>query len=236
MMKIYGTHACTAAIQNPKRCIKNIWLSEGQMPVISKLLHKKHPKPVLTQGKDLDKRAGHDAVHQGAVMEVEPLNWPELYELEGYGSQPIVMLDQVTDPHNVGAILRSAAAFGAIAVVMQQRHSAPITGVLAKAACGALESVAVKEVVNLSMTLKELKSDGYWAAGLAGEADTTFREAKLNRNSVLVLGAEGAGLRRLVAENCDTLVKLPMSPKMESLNVSNAAAIGLYELYHSATI
>ena len=145
-----------------------------------------------------------------------------------------MILDQVTDPYNVGAILRSAAAFDALAVVMQQRHSAPINGVLAKAACGALESVAIKEVVNLSKTIKELQQDNYWTVGLSGHADMDIRAAKLNRNTALVMGAEGAGIRRLVAENCDALVKLPISEQMESLNVSNAAAVALYELYKPA--
>ena len=210
-----------------------IWVSEKQLGEVRRYVQPKHPKPQVADGKQLDKLAPRDAVHQGMVLEVEPLQWPELYELEGYGEQPVVVLDQVTDPHNVGAILRSAAAFGAIAVVMQQRHAAPITGALAKSACGALEHVAVKEVVNLSKTLKELKNDGYWAAGLAGEAQLSVRQAQLNRNTALVLGAEGAGLRRLVAEHCDVLVKLPIAEQMESLNVSNAAAIALYELYSS---
>ena len=230
-MKIYGTHACIAALGNSQRKVTSIWASEGQMAEFKSHFKPHHPKPTANNGKELDKRAGSGAVHQGIVLDVEPLSWPELYELEGYGSKPIIILDQVTDPHNVGAILRSAAAFDAIAVVMQQRHSAPISGVLAKAACGALETVAIKEVVNLSKTLKELQNDNYWTVGLAGESETDIRAAKLNANTVLVLGAEGAGIRRLVAENCDALVKLPMSSSMESLNVSNAAAISLYELY-----
>ena len=229
-MKIYGTHACFAALANPARKVTSIWASENQMAELKEHLQPHHPKPIPANGKDIDKRAGAGAVHQGLVIDVDPLVWPELYELEGYGSKPIVILDQVTDPHNVGAILRSAAAFDAIAVVMQQRNAAPISGVLAKAACGALETVAIKEVVNLSKALKELQQDNYWTVGLSGEAEGDIRAAKLNLNTVIVLGAEGAGIRRLVAENCDALVKLPISENMESLNVSNAAAIALYEL------
>ena len=230
-MKLYGTHACLAALGNSKRHVKAIWASESQMKDVASSLAPNCPKPKLAGGKEFDKLVGRDAVHQGVVIDVEPLDWPELYELDGYGSKPIVILDQVTDPHNVGAILRSAAAFDGLAVVMQQRHSAPITGVLAKAACGALESVAIKEVVNLSKTIKELQHDNYWTVGLAGGAEMDIRQAKLNRNTALVLGAEGAGIRRLGAENCDALVKLPISEQMESLNVSNAAAVALYELY-----
>lgn len=230
-MKLYGTHACFAALQNPRRFVRHIWVSEAQLGAVKPLLAKKHPQPKVVSGKEFDKIAGQGAVHQGIALEVETLSWPDYAQLDGYGTQPIVVLDQVTDPHNVGAILRSAAAFGAIAIIMQQRHSAPISAVLAKSACGALESVAVYEVVNLSKTLKELQQDGYWCAGLSGHADITIKQAKLNRNTALVMGAEGTGLRRLVAEHCDVLIKLPISEAMESLNVSNAAAIALYEIY-----
>ncbi len=144
------------------------------------------------------------------------------------------MLDQVTDPHNVGAILRSAAAFDAVAVVVTDKHAPQESGVMAKAASGAMETVPLVTVGNLSQAIEKLKKAGYWTAGFSSHAKQTLAEAKLDGKTALVLGAEGDGMRRLTSERCDFLVKLPMSDKMESLNVSNAAAVALYELYRNS--
>ena len=146
---------------------------------------------------------------------------------------PLVILDQVSDPHNVGAIMRSAAAYNAIAVIYPKDHSAPETATMAKAASGALDIVKRIQVTNLATTMRELKDAGWWFIGLEGEATTLLTDIKFSPKTVIVLGAEGKGMRRLTAESCDERARLPMGSGMESLNVSNAAAIALYQLYIS---
>ncbi len=203
-----------------------------------------------------------DAVHQGIVAECEPLPQPSLHEwlqdylptlssplpnpppsgerelplsrFSGGGTgRGIILLDQVSDPHNVGAILRSAAAFGIGAVVTLERGAAQESGTLAKSASGALEIVPLISVSNLAQAIELLKKDGYWVYGLDGEAKQTIGQVKFDTKTALILGAEGRGLRRLTAERCDMLVKIPMSGQMESLNVSNAAAVAMYEMMSS---
>jgi 23S rRNA (guanosine2251-2'-O)-methyltransferase len=170
-----------------------------------------------------------DAPHQGMVAEVMPLDDLYLADVMDAGPQGTVLfLDQVTDPHNVGAIFRSAAAFDAVAVVTQDRHAPPESGVVAKAASGALELVPWIRVVNLSRALIEAAEAGYWRIGLAGESEMLLSDALTPGRNALVLGAEGEGLRHNVGEHCDQLARLPISDRMESLNVSNAAAIALY--------
>jgi 23S rRNA (guanosine2251-2'-O)-methyltransferase len=188
----------------------------------------------------LDRRAlelllPQGAVHQGMALAAEPLPARDIDDvLDGIstasGPQIIVLLDQVSDPHNIGAILRSAAAFAARAVVMPEHGAPPVTGVLAKAASGALEAVPLLRVTNLARTLDRLKEAGFWCLGLEQGADKTLAEIDAGNRVALVLGAEGGGLRRLTRERCDLLARLPTRGEPASLNVSNAAAIALYEL------
>jgi 23S rRNA (guanosine2251-2'-O)-methyltransferase len=173
-------------------------------------------------------------VHQGIAAQLDALEEPDIEDIvratEGLESARVVVLDQVTDPHNVGAIIRSAAAFGTAAVVMPERNSPPSTGTLAKAASGAIEHVPLVRVVNLARALDRLKQAGFWCVGLDAGATTALHAADLSGKVAVVLGAEGEGLRRLTREHCDLMVRIPISRGMESLNVSNAAAIALYEL------
>ena len=179
------------------------------------------------------------AVHQGLALAVEPLAEPTLKNVlrrstTGSARHVIVLLDQVTDPHNVGAVLRSAAAFGALAVVLAARTAPPVAGALAKAASGALESMPLVRVVNLARALDELKDAGFWACGLDETAPQTLAALDLGERVALVLGSEGRGMRRLVRERCDHLARLPTRAEQPTINISNAAAVALYEFVRGA--
>lgn len=231
--RFYGRHAVTAALANPNRTIRKIW---GTREVINALELPPMLPIVYADGADMARLVPGDAPHQGIVAEVEPLDDIWLGDLLEDGLQdapantrPILVLDQVTDPHNVGAILRSAAAFDALGIVTQDRHAPPESGVIARAASGALEIMPWIRVVNLARALDEIAEAGYWRIGLDGEADGALGAALDGAARVaLVLGAEGDGLRHNSINHCDILARLPISPRMESLNVSNAAAIALY--------
>jgi 23S rRNA (guanosine2251-2'-O)-methyltransferase len=191
------------------------------------------PKDVpvtLADVADLGRLVPADAPHQGVVIEVEPLEDVWLDEIvAGAGERAVLLvLDQVTDPHNVGAILRSAAAFGAVAIITQDRHSPAESGALAKAASGALETMPWVRTVNLARALEEIAEADFWRIGLTGDADTELKEALGPKRVALVLGAEGPGLRQNTREHCDALARLPITSAVESLNVSNAAAVALY--------
>jgi 23S rRNA (guanosine2251-2'-O)-methyltransferase len=170
------------------------------------------------------------AVHQGIAMEVAPLDDPSWSELMDQPSGVIVVLDQVTDPHNVGAILRTAKALGALGVFMTERNAPPLSGVLAKAASGALELLPIWQVTNLARTLDELRENGFWTVGLDERAPKVLSKADLPPKLALIMGAEGEGLRRLTQEKCDFMTKLPTDPEFPTLNVSIATALALYEL------
>ncbi len=232
---LHGLHAVAAALRNPHRRLKRLLLTAEAEAALAERL----PPPwKLAAERVGDRTRFHtflpeDAVHQGAALLVHALASARLEDALAASPGPVLLLDQVTDPRNVGAILRSAAAFGAAAVVMQDRHAPPETGALARAASGALESVPVVREVNLSRVILLLQKRGAWVMGLAGEAPRSLAAATdglAGRRAALVLGAEDAGLRRLQRETCDELVRLPMAPGVESLNVAAAAAVALYEL------
>ena len=223
---LYGFHAVRAALLNPDRTCLELLATRNAM---QSLPERSGLACTLASANDIERSLPDGAVHQGAALRVEALPDRELQDL-GNVSGPLVVLDQVTDAQNVGAILRSCAAFGASALIQQQRHSPPVGGVLAKAASGALERVPLIRVTNLARCLDELGENGHFRIGLAEEANHLLSEAQITAPTTLVLGAEGGGLRRLTREKCDLLVRLPTDPSLPSLNVSNAAAVALYEL------
>lgn len=231
---LYGLHPVEAALRNPHRRLRRLLLTEEAEATLAARLGTRAgtPWPLAverTERARLDALVGRDAVHQGAALQADPLAPPTL-EAALARPGPVLVLDQVSDPRNVGAILRSAAAFGAAAVVVQDRNAPEETGALAKAASGALESMPLLRAVNLSRTLVALKAAGLWVVGLDAGGGVLDGAAFAERRLALVLGAEGEGLRRLTRETCDEIAGLRMPGAMESLNVSNAAAVALYEL------
>ena len=227
-VRLWGRHAVEAALRNPERVHRKLWATREGIDSLDGELPQDFPLEYADVA-DLARLVAKDAPHQGLVLECAPLEDIHLDEvLGGADAGPIVILDQVTDPHNVGAILRSAAAFGATAIVTQDRHAPPESGVVAKSASGALETVPWVRVVNLARAMDQLAEAGYWRIGLTGAADATLAEALPAGPVALVLGAEGDGMRHNIAGHCDALAKLPISNAIESLNVSNAAAIALY--------
>ncbi|WP_353200342.1 23S rRNA (guanosine(2251)-2'-O)-methyltransferase RlmB [Sandarakinorhabdus sp.] len=226
--RLYGRHAVFAALDNPERELRKLWLTPASAKTIEL------PPGLNVQygdDHDLGRLCPLDAPHQGFVLEVEPLEsaWLDeiLAQADDGDNRPIVVLDQVTDPHNVGAIMRSALAFGARALVTQDRHSPAETGVLARSASGALEQLPWVRTVNLARALGEIGEAGFWRIALDGAAEMTVEAALSTSQAALVLGSEGEGLRPLTVQNCDVVAKLPISG-VESLNVSNAAAVALY--------
>ena len=225
--RFWGKHAVAAALDNPDRKVLRAWATREASEFMQ------FPKDVqvtLAEAPDLGRLVPGDAPHQGIVIEVEPLEdaWLDDVLAEAPEHAVLLVLDQVTDPHNVGAILRSAAAFGAVGIVTQDRHSPPEGGALAKAASGALERVPWVRVVNLARALEQIGEAGFWRIGLAGEAEADLKSALGPPRVALVLGAEGAGMRQNTREHCDALARLPIADSIESLNVSNAAAVALY--------
>lgn len=225
--RLWGRHAVVAALDNPERKVLRAWATRE---AAESMQFPKDLPVTFAEAPDLGRLVPHDAPHQGVVIEVDPLEETWLDELTGGAPERavVLVLDQVTDPHNVGAILRSAAAFGAIGIVTQDRHSPPESGVVAKAASGALERVPWVRVVNLARALEEIGEAGFWRIGLTGDGDTELKEALGPPRIALVLGAEGAGLRPNTREHCDAIARLPITDAIESLNVSNAAAVALY--------
>lgn len=228
MVRLWGRHAVEAALLNPDRRHRKLWATREGVESLAGELPADFPVE-WAQGADLARLVARDAPHQGLVLECEPLEDVFLADvLEGDPARPVVVLDQVTDPHNVGAIMRSAAAFGACAIVTQDRHAPVESGTLAKSASGALEVLPWVRVVNLARALEEIAEAGYWRIGLDGAAQATLADALPTGPVALVLGAEGDGMRHNITQHCDAIAKLPINEAMESLNVSNAAAVALY--------
>lgn len=228
---LYGIHPVRAALANPLRKIKKFLLTAGAAEQIGSSLLAKVAHEIVTPDA-VARCLPAGAVHQGVALSCAPLPQRQLDEVLSttQGRRIVLVLDQVTDPHNAGAILRSAAAFGVNAVVLQDRNTPPESGVLSKSASGALDIVPIVSVVNLSRALEELGEMGFYRIAMAGDGEKTLKEAAEAKDIALVLGSEGSGIRRLVREHCDTAAFVPISDAMESLNVSNAAAIALYEL------
>jgi 23S rRNA (guanosine2251-2'-O)-methyltransferase len=227
---LYGQHAVSAALANPGRRLRRLLLTEEAQQTLTQRLAPPWPiSPEQVDRARLDHLLGRDVVHQGAALLADPLAPPSLqHALERLG--PLLVLDQLTDPRNVGAILRSAAAFGAAAVITQDRNAPEETGALAKAASGALETIPLLRAVNITRTLIALKAAGCWVVGLDAGGGALVGQALADRRIALVLGAEGEGLRRLTRETCDVIAGLATKGVMENLNVAAAAAVALYEL------
>ena len=227
--RFWGRHAVYAALDNPERRVRKLWITHD---AAREIVMPADVPTVYADVADLARLVPADAPHQGIVCEADPLEdiWlADLIEQGADDTRPLIVLDQVTDPHNVGAVLRSAAAFDALGIVTQDRHAPPESGTVARAASGALEVVPWVRVVNLARALDEIAEAQYWRIGLTGEAPTTLAGAlKGGGKTCLVLGAEGEGMRQNTEAHCDVLARLPISDKVESLNVSNAAAIALY--------
>jgi 23S rRNA (guanosine2251-2'-O)-methyltransferase len=235
---LYGLHAVRAALANPRRRLGRAVLTTRAAEALGERLLKRVETQIVEPGA-VDRLLPPGAVHQGVALEAWPLKTADLGEVldgaanRGAGAQArriVLVLDQLSDPHNVGAILRTAAAFGVSAVVVQDRHAPPQSGALAKAASGALDQVPYVEVVNIARALDQLAERGFWRIALVGDGDQSLAEAVPAGDVALVLGSEGSGVRRLVREHCEASAFIPIGKAMESLNVSNAAAIALYEL------
>jgi len=230
---LYGIHSVEAALHNSERTIYRIIATEATAKTLLPYCNNRNITPVIASPSEIVALLPTGAVHQGIAAEVKFLPATSLEEYlfqTRDAKKPLLVLDQVTDPHNVGAMLRSAAAFGAGAVITTKDNAPTESATMAKASSGGIEIVPFIHVTNLVQALKALKTAGYWCIGLDGEAKQTLKQTKLGNDTAFILGGEGQGLRRLTLEHCDMIVKLPISSQMESLNVSNAAAIALYEL------
>lgn len=236
-LNLFGFHAVQAAWLNPKRHVHALYMTEaaarefeGRLP---KELQNKRPASTVVAKEDIDRSLPPGTVHQGIALSCQPLEEISVQDLiikaKDKQNSVLLILDQVTDPHNIGAILRSACAFGADGMILQSRHAPEADGILAKTACGALEHVPIAYETNLSRTMELLQDKGYFIFGL-DERGEDIGTANLSGKSVLVLGAEGPGMRPNIKEHCDSLIRLPMQGPMPSINVSNAAAVALYAI------
>lgn len=230
---LYGTHAVEAALANPNRRVEHLWVTEKTEKLVQKSAASDSIPCEIVDGGEIGSKAPEGAVHQSIIARVEPLEdlaFEDICET----AQRVVLLDQVTDPHNVGAIFRSAAVFGFEALITTERNSPAPYGVLAKSASGAVEHVPYLRVTNLARAIEMLQAHNFTVIGLDGDANNTIAELDTSGKTALVMGAEGDGLRRLTREKCDFLGKLPASGPLRSLNVSNAAAVAFYEVARSS--
>jgi len=237
---MYGRHAVLAALANPRRKVDAVWCTEEGLAAAQAALAGRPEDsaaaaaaPIPATKGEIDARLPEGSVHQGILARVAPLPDTTLEDLldatAGLDRTLVMILDQVTDPQNVGAILRSTAAFGGRALILPDRNAPPVTASLAKTASGAVDAVPIVRVTNLARALESLKQAGFWCTGLAEEGAVTLDQAALDGKAALVMGAEGSGLRRLTRETCDQLARLPTVPPIGSLNVSAAAAVALYQ-------
>ena len=231
---LFGIHAVRDALANPMRERLRLVVTKNASDRLAEDIASSGMEAEISDPRKFAAPIDPQSVHQGAALEVKPLDWGSLSDICAPRGQParVILLDRVTDPHNVGAILRSAEVFGARAVIAPHRHSAPETGALAKTASGALERQPYLRVKNLATTMEALREMGYSLIGLDGEAEVSLRQAvsELEKPVALVLGAEGPGLREKTKDTCDTLARIDASASFGSLNVSNAAAVSLYEV------
>lgn len=231
---LWGTHAVREAWLNPERKIRGLYITEQSLKSFEDIIDRRKTPPSMIDKKDLDKLLPPGAVHQGIALHSEPL--PEVFiqdliiRTKDKENALLVILDQVTDPHNVGAIMRSACVFGADGLIMQRKHSPELTGVLAKTACGGVEHVPAAYEINIADTIDKLKDNSFFVLGLDERGEQNIGDIRKGGKMAIVLGAEGKGLRPKVAEHCDQLVQLPTEGAIASLNVSNAAAVALYAL------
>ncbi len=229
---LHGLHACEAALRNPRRVFHQAFATRNAARKLEQAFAAAGVEPHIVHPRELDRRLGGGAVHQGVMLVASPLPQPRLDQIPRRGL--VVMLDQVTDPHNVGAILRSACAFNATAVVSTARHAPSGSAVMTKAASGAFEHVPFVKVTNLARAMDELKDYGFEIFGLDSDAPGTLDcDAAAPDPAAIVLGAEGKGLRKLTREKCDHLVRMDLPGPIRSLNVSNAAAMALYAMTHA---
>lgn len=236
---LYGLHTVVAALRNPQRKKLQFLATSSAIENLAQHIKNPDPAPEIKDSQQISRLLPVGAVHQGLALRVLHLPEPDLEEIcarqDDGNPRLVVVLDQLTDPQNVGAILRSCVAFGATAVILTGHHAPPASGVLAKAASGAVDLVPVVRAVNLARAMEQLAELGYWRVGLDSEASQPIAELDLSGNIALVLGAEGSGLRQLTARKCDFLARIPASGQLASLNVSNAAAIVLYEVARRRT-
>lgn len=234
---LYGKHAVAAAIANQERGISRVMVTAENADEFRNLLGQNQRELgvlKIVERKEIDKLLSQEAVHQGVMAYVKELEDNAIEDIcimaEEKNDCHVLILDQVTDPQNVGAIIRSCAAFGAMALIMQDKNAPGEGGAMAKAAAGTIEFMPLCRVTNLSRAIEQLKKAGFWVVGMDGQAKITIDKMNKNGKIAMVMGSEGKGMRRLVEESCDEVVKLPISEKVESLNVSTAAAVALYEI------